>query len=141
MKKILLLGEQHTILLPGWSEREELAFAYADLVNRLDQDSNTHPQLLRMYAAAIGICSDRIKRRSLEAGIDYLKLGCNPLEYGGKVYNFLCENSKDHRALKAEIVEAGLQCLSLVGEALAPRRSEIETSANFTSPNEASPTP
>lgn len=132
MLKILLLGESHTFLLPDWAAREELAIAYADLIRRVDQveGATIHPQLLRIYSAAIGLCVDRIGRRAKEADArtDYLKCGCMPLEYGGRVYGFL----RGAGASPAEIQDAGLRCLEQIGNALSPRRAEVEEAANFT---------
>lgn len=132
MLKILLLGEHHALVLPEWAEREELAIAYADLIRRVDQveGATIHPQLLRVYSAAIGLSIPRIGRRAKEADArtDYLKCGCMPLEYGGRVYGFL----RGAGASPTEIQDAGLRCLEAVGNALAPRQEEVEASANFT---------
>lgn len=137
---VLLIGERHGLLLPEWAEREELAIAYADLIRRLDQieGATIHPQLLRIYSAAIGLSVPRIGRRAKEADpkADYLKCGCMPLEYGGRVYGWL----RGAGATPAEIQEAGLRALELVGDGLAPRRAEVDEAANFTGAHGA-PTP
>lgn len=130
--KLPLLGESHGLVLPEWAEREELAIGYSDLIRRLDQTEGAtiHPQLLRIYSAAIGLSVPRIGRRAKEADArtDYLKCSCSPLEYGGRVYGWL----RGAGATPAEIQEAGLRCLEAVGNALAPRKEEVEAAANFT---------
>lgn len=140
---VVLQGQRSGIVCPEWAEREELALCYGDILRRLARDEDDgdgdrlHPQLLRVYSAAVGLGVPRISRaaKAADERVDYLRCGCMPLEYGGRVYGYL----RGIGVPAVEIAEAGLRVLEAVGEKIAPRRKEVEEAANFTGADAAPP--
>lgn len=124
---VTLLGERHSVSLPGFAEREELINEWASV------ETNGPLASLRLAAAAIGLCT-RVGRR---VKASYTKMGCSPLAYGGEVYGFLRESG----ATPEEIGEAGVICLKELRAALAPREPDVAAREAFTGAGEGPSTP
>lgn len=139
-EQVLLCGQAHGIVCPDWAEREELLTAWAEQLRQAKADeareaggegiASLRPQMLRIYAAAIGLGVPRIARRAAEADsrADYIATGCSVLIYGGRIYSYLRSQGVE----PSQIAEAGLRVLDHVADKLAPRRKEVQDTANFT---------
>lgn len=114
-QRVTLLGEQHAVTLPDFAAREELLVAYGDLRHRRGV------AVLRVYAAAIGLCT-RIGRRS-EA--DFARHRFDVLAYGGEVYGWL----RERKATPEQIAQAALPIICVIGVELYPREVEVDAAA------------
>ena len=108
------------VSLPDFATREELVLAW----HEAGQGEGTHMGLRRVAAAAIGLCTSTGRK----AKLDYAKLGCSPLAYGGAIYGYLHGERVDTSA----IVQAGAELVTLCAESAFPRAKEVEETANFT---------
>jgi hypothetical protein len=138
-ESVTLNGQTSGIVCPEWAEREELLTAWAEqLRGQARRESEgieeLTPQMLRVYAAAIGLGVPRIARQAeaADARSNYVGTGCNVLIYGGRIYGFL----RGVGCSPAQVAEAGLAVLDLVAEKIAPRRTEVEKTASFFAANE-----
>lgn len=114
-QRIALLGEHHAVTLPDFAAREELLVAYGEVRKR------GGIALLRVYAAAVGLCT-RVGRRS-EA--DYTRHRFDVLAYGGEVYGYL----RKQKATPEQIANAALPIIAAIGAELYPRESEVDAAA------------
>lgn len=112
--RVELLGRAHVVTLPDFAAREELVIAYAEVRKR-------PASLLRVYSAAIGLCT-RIGR---EAGADYAECRFDVLAFGGKVYGWLREKGVAPDAIAVAAVPLIVQ----VSEATFPRQGEVDAAA------------
>lgn len=138
-EQVLLCGQAHGIVCPDWAEREELLTAWAEQLRQAKADEareaggegivSLRPQMLRIYAAAIGLGVPRIARRAAEADsrAEYVATGCSVLVYGGRVYSYLRSQGVE----PSQIAEAGLRVLDHVADKLAPRKAEVKEAGNF----------
>lgn len=116
---IQLLGEQHAVQLPDFATREELVLAFAEHAGTMRR--------LRVYAAMVGLCTPIGKVLRL----DYAKAKCDPLVYGGAVYNWLREEKKMEIG---EVVRVGTELLDLLHARQYPREAEVAATTDFSSP-------
>jgi hypothetical protein len=119
-RKIELLGKAHAVVLPSsFCVREEISLAFYAASKR----ARSPVQLRRAAAAALGLCT-RIGRHS---GASYEESGCDPLVYGGKVYDWLVAEG----ATATDILTVGRQVVDAVNEALYPAPSEVAAKQDF----------
>lgn len=119
-QKVELLGKPHAVVLPAsFCVREEISLAFYAASKR----ARSPVQLRRAAAAAIGLCT-RIGRHSAAS---YEESGCDPLVYGGKVYDWLVGEG----ATAPEILKVGRQVVDLVNEALYPAPAEVAAKQDF----------
>lgn len=79
--KVTLLGRSHAVAAPpSIIEQEELYLAWRDA-----RKSRGGRGIPRAAAALVGMCT-RIGR---EAGVSYAECGCDPVVYGGRIYDWL----------------------------------------------------
>lgn len=117
------IGETElSVTLPDFATREELVMAW----HEAGQGDGLHMPQRRVAAAAIGLCTSTGRK----AKLDYAKLGCAPLVYGGAVYGYLREQGVDAAAIRL----AGAELVVLCAESAFPREKEVEETANFTEP-------
>lgn len=114
ISKITLLGEEHTVTLPAYAEREELHHARIALTQRKGI------AVWRVVAAAIGLCT-RIGRER-HANVSFADCRFDVLEYGGKVLSYLREKGVSHD----EILAVGVPILDAIQANLFPREAEVE---------------
>lgn len=110
-----ILGEKHTVTLPDFACREELIVAWGDARSRKGV------ALLRVYSAALGLCT-RLGRRS---SADYAKHRFDLLSYGGEVYGWLRERG----VTPAQLAEAAIPVIVAATEATFPRPGEVDAAA------------
>lgn len=138
MKSIVLMGETLPVALPGYTVCEELRAATAHLDG---------PRVWRLLAACIALCTAApqdergrplkkdgrlvapIARR---AGADYAASKCDPLVYGGVVYEWL----RLQGVRKEEISAVGTKLLELASEKVFPADAEVHEAAGFSGPTE-----
>lgn len=112
--KVKLLGREHTVVLPGFAEREELATARHEVAT-----AKLAPfAKFRRLAAAVGLCT-RIGR---ESGQTLSAHGWDLLSYGGAVYGWL----REHGAEPKDLVAPGFACMEACAGNLFPRKSEVD---------------
>ena len=112
-----LLGNERTVALPGFTEREELAYAYG-------QNQEDGIMLRRVYGAVIGLCTSL----GAAAGANWRASKCDVLTYGGTVYGYLREQGADVEAIS----EVGISILAPLMVQLFPREAEVAEQAGFT---------
>lgn len=114
LPKITIGGKDHTIILPDFAAREELAQAYFDCGRRKGI------AIFRVFAAAIGLCS-RIGNEK-HANVSYGDCRYDILDYGGRVHSYLREQGVTHE----DIASQGKIILDLITSNLFPRAPEVE---------------
>jgi hypothetical protein len=112
-----LLGNERTVALPGFTEREELAAAYA-------QHAEDPMGLRRVYGAVIGLCTSL----GAASGANWRASKCDVLTYGGSVYGYL----REHGATVGDVAEVGISILAPLMVQLFPREAEVAEQAGFT---------
>lgn len=79
--KIALLGKQHVVTAPpSIIDQEEIYLAWQEVTG----NPRGGMRVLRAAFALVGMCT-RIGR---ESGVTYAAAGCDPLVYGGRVYDW-----------------------------------------------------
>lgn len=116
-------GRKHAVIMPDFAAREELLVAYGGARDR------GGVALLRVYAAAIGLCT----RLGREAGADYGAHRYDVLAYGGAVYGWLRQGGASVKL----IAELGGPLIVSVSESLYPRQSEVDAAAGNSGAGEA----
>jgi hypothetical protein len=109
---VLVLNRQRAILFPDFAAREELVVAYGEALKRRGV------ALLRVYSAAIGLCTNATK----ESRADYQKHRFDVLSYGGEVYGWL----REQKMSPSEISTAGVKIVEALSAVLFPRESEVK---------------
>jgi hypothetical protein len=121
---VKLKGDDLTVTLPGFSEREDIATVYHD------QDGHPRRQQRILYAA-LGLCLPK-----LGGGLDaYEAADLDPVKYGGRFYSSCMADG--HK--RAELITAAVSCFSLICESLFPREEEVSTAETFTGAQGAVP--
>lgn len=110
------------VTLPSFAEREELVQAW----HVASADEGNYMALRRVAAAAVGLCTTTGKR----SRADYGASRCDPLVYGGRVYDYL----HDQGVELGDVLRAGAELVTLCAEALFPREPEVASRADFTGP-------
>lgn len=139
MIRVLLLGREHAVVLPGQIERMELAVAW----DRARSRRSPGLALYRAAAAMVGLCT----RLGRSAGIAYGDAGCDALVYGGAVYNWLAtpptaaeleaDKVRGQQPIKAAPLDQGelLRAAAAIYEALVPTLvptdAEVKAKADF----------
>ena len=113
--KVDLLGRSHAVVMPDFAAREELVVAYGEAMRRKGV------ALLRVYAAALGLCT----RLGREAEADYGAHRYDVLSYGGAVYSYLRGQGVSTQDLAAAAGPVVVAVLS----ATFPRAAEVEAAA------------
>ncbi len=102
--KVQLLGRAHTVATPqSLIEQEEIYIAWREA-----SEKPRGLRIIRAAAAVVGMCT-RIGR---ESGVTYAEAGCDPLVYGGKVYDWLRTQGPkavDGLVVAAKAIEPSLQ--------------------------------
>lgn len=111
--QVELLGRKHTIVLPGFAEREECVVLWTQIDFKQGMIRN-----LRRYAAAIGLCT-RIGR---ESGQTLAEHNYDMMSYGGAVYSWLRENGAE----PVDLRQPGESCMSACNDSLFPRKIEVD---------------
>lgn len=110
-RRVELLGARHTVTLPNFAAREELLVAYHEVRER------GGVVLLRVYSAALGLCT----RLGKQSGADYGKHRFDVLAYGGEVYAWL----RGQGLTASQIAQAGQPVILDVAEAVFPSADEV----------------
>ena len=122
---VQLGGQDHTLTLPGFAEREDIATGY--------QTETKHPRRQsRVLYAALGLCLPE-----LGGGLDaYEAADLDPVKYGGRFYSSLMADGHT----REEVLGAAVECFQLVCESLFPREPEVSNAESFTEAREVAPT-
>lgn len=112
---VSLLDKKHAVTMPDFSAREELVVAYGEAQSRKGV------ALLRVYAAALGLCT----RLGAQSGANYAKSRFDVLAYGGEVYSWL----RAQGLTATQIAQAAVPVVVAVTEATFPRESEVTSAA------------
>jgi hypothetical protein len=115
MEPIKLLDRTLPVSFPGFAAREEIMVGYGEVSKR------GGVALLRVYAAALGLCT----RLGKEAGADYAACKYDLLTYGGTVYGYLRENGVSPK----DIATAAVPIILAISEATFPRQQEVDEAA------------
>jgi hypothetical protein len=118
-KKITVGSTELTVTLPGFAEREELIVAWHTASTR----DGGEMALRRVSAAALGLCTSTGRR----AKVDYGACGCDPLVYGGRVYEWL----HGQKVALSDILIAGGELVSICVAASFPREAEVAATEDF----------
>ena len=112
-----ILGGQHPTRLPSFGLREELCLTWGELA-----PAGGVPAL-RVYAAAIGLCSGL----GAQARADLGRCRHDLLAYGEVVYSWLREQG----ATPTEIVREAVRVLPELAGSVFPREEEVAAAAGF----------
>jgi hypothetical protein len=120
--RVSLLGRSHAVVPPpSLIEQEELYLAW--------QEARAKPKglrIIRVAAALVGLCT-RIGR---EAGASYPACDCDPLVYGGAVYNWI--RTQGPNAVDG-LVDAAVAIEPVLARSLLAL-SEAQKRADFSAP-------
>ena len=121
---VKLKGQDLTVTLPGFSEREDIATIY--------HDQEGHPRRQqRILYAALGLSLPK-----LGGGLDaYEGADLDPVKYGGRFYSSCMADGYK----RDELLTAAVSCFSLICESLFPREDEVSTAEDFTEAREVAP--
>ena len=123
---LVLLGGQHPTRLPSFGVREDLCLRWGDL-----GPAGGVPAL-RVYAAAVGLCSGL----GAAARADLGRLHYDLAAYGDAVYSWLREQG----ATPGDIVREAGRVLPALAASVFPREAEVAEAAGFSPGGEAPPT-
>jgi hypothetical protein len=121
---VKLKGDDLTVTLPGFAEREDIATSY-------HQHEGTHRLQQRILYAALGLCLPK-----LGGGLAaYEAADLDPVKFGGRFYSSCMADGHD----RAELLDASVVCFNLVCESLFPREPEVTAAEGFTEAQEGAP--
>lgn len=122
---VKLRGDDHTVTLPGFAEREDIATSY--------HEQEGHPRRQqRIIYAALGLCLP-----TLGGGLEaYEAASLDPVKYGGRFYSSCMADGYT----RTELLNAAVVCFNLVCESLFPREPEVSATEGFTEAREVAQT-
>lgn len=120
--RVSLLGRSHAVTPPpSLIEQEELYLAW--------QHARAKPKglhIIRVAAAMVGLCT----RLGREAGVSYAASDCDPLVYGGGIYNWI--RAQGPNAVDG-LVDAAVAIEPVLARSLLAL-SEAQKRADFSAP-------
>ena len=121
---VQLKGADHSIVLPGFSEREDIATIYTS-------EAGQSRRQQRVLYAALGLCIPE-----LGGGLDaYEASELDPVKYGGRFYSSLMADGHT----REELLTAAGECGRLVCDSLFPRENEVAEAETFIEAQEVAP--